>query len=260
MGSASVQGPLWGAAARDWARLVEPAAAPFYEAVFDAIGVVDGTALLDAGCGSGYALSMAAARGAMVSGLDASAGLLEVARERVPDADLHEGDLEALPFADDRFDAVTAFNSVQFAAQPVAAVRELRRVARGGARVAILTWGAPERCETRVVIAALGELLPPPPPGAGGPFALSEPGKLEELAQAAGLTPERSEEVPTTFSYPDLETAIRAQLSSGPARRVIEHAGEPAIREALSAAFAASRQSNGTYAQDNVFRYLVARA
>jgi SAM-dependent methyltransferase len=260
MGSASVQGPLWGAAARDWARLVEPAAAPFYEAVFDAIGVADGMALLDAGCGSGYALSMAAARGATVSGLDASAGLLEVARERVPDADLHEGDLEALPFADDSFDAVTAFNSVQFAAQPVAAVRELRRVARSGARVAILAWGAPERCETRVVIAALGELLPPPPPGAGGPFALSEPGKLEELAQAAGLTPERSEEVPTTFTYPDLETAIRAQLSSGPARRVIEHAGEPAIREALSAAFAASRQSNGTYAQDNVFRYLVARA
>ena len=260
MGSASVQGPLWGAAARDWARLVEPAATPLYEAVFDALGVTGGTALLDAGCGSGYALAMAAARGATVSGLDASAGLLEVARERVPDADLHEGDLEALPFADDSFDAVTAFNSVQFAAQPVAAVRELGRVARSGASVAILTWGAPERCETRVIVAAIGGLLPPPPPGAGGPFALSEPDKLEELAQAAGLTPERSDEVPTTFTYPDLETAVRTQLSSGPARRAIQHAGEQATREALSAAFAEHRRSDGTYRQDNVFRYLVARA
>ena len=259
MGSAAMQGPLWGAAARDWARLAEPAATPFYEAVFDAIGVGPGLALLDAGCGAGYALRLASARGATVSGLDASAGLLEVARERVADADLHEGDLEALPFADDSFDAVTAFNSVQFAADPLAAVRELGRVARSGAPVAIVTWGAPERCESRVIIAAIGGLLPPAPPGAAGPFALSEPGKLEALAEAAGLRPERSADVPTPFTYPDLETAVRTQLSSGPARRAIDHAGEHATREALSAAFAEHRQSDGSYRQDNVFRYLVAR-
>jgi SAM-dependent methyltransferase len=260
MGSASVQGPLWGAAARDWSRLVEPAATPVYEAVFDTIGVGDGTALLDAGCGSGYALTMAAARGATVSGLDASAGLLEIARERLPNADLHEGDLEALPFADHNFDAITAFNSVQFAADALAAVRELGRVARSGAPVAIVTWGAPERCETRVIIAAIGALLPPPPPGAGGPFALSEPGRLDQLARSAGLTPEHSEEVPVTFTYPDLETAVRSQLSSGGARRAIGVAGEAATREAMRAAFAGSRQTDGTYAQSNVFRYLVARA
>jgi SAM-dependent methyltransferase len=260
MGSAAVQGRLWGAAARDWARLAEPAATPFYDAVFDAIGVGPGVSLLDAGCGAGYALTLAAARGATVTGLDASAGLLEVARERLGDAGLHEGDLEALPFGDASFDAVTAFNSVQFAADPGAAVRELGRVARHDAPVAIVTWGAPERCESRVIIAAIGALLPPPPAGAGGPFALSEPGRLEELAESAGLRPERVAEVPTPFSYPDLETAIQTQLSAGPARRAIEYAGESATREALGAAFAASRQSDGSYRQDNVFRFLVARA
>jgi SAM-dependent methyltransferase len=260
MGSASVQGRLWGAAARDWARLAEPAATPFYDAVFDAIAVGPGVALLDAGCGAGYALGLAARRGATVTGLDASAGLLEVARERLADAELHEGDLEALPFADASFDAVTAFNSVQFAADPLAAVRELGRVARRDAPVAIVTWGAPDQCESRAIIAAIGTLLPPPPAGAAGPFALSEPGKLEELASAAGLRPEHAAEVPTPFSYPDLETAVRTQLSSGPARRAIEHAGEPATREALSAAFAESRQSDGSYRQDNVFRFIVARA
>jgi SAM-dependent methyltransferase len=260
MGSASVQGRLWGARARDWARLAEPAATPFYDAVFDAIAVGPGVALLDAGCGAGYALGLAAARGATVTGLDASAGLLEVARERLADAELHEGDLEALPFADASFDAVTAFNSVQFAADPLAAVRELGRVARRDAPVAIVTWGAPDQCETRVIIAAIGALLPPPPAGAAGPFALSEPGKLEALASAAGLRPEHTAEVPTPFSYPDLETAVRTQLSSGPARRAIEHAGELATREALSAAFADSRQSDGSYRQDNVFRFIVARA
>jgi SAM-dependent methyltransferase len=260
MGSAAVQGRLWGAAARDWARLAEPSATPFYDAVFDAIGVGPGLMLLDAGCGAGYALTLAGARGARVTGLDASAGLLEVARERLGDAELHEGDLEELPFADASFDAVTAFNSVQFAADPGAAVRELGRVARPGAPVAIVTWGSPERCESRVIIAAIAGLLPPAPAGAGGPFALSEPGRLEELAQSAGLRPERVAEVPTPFSYPDLETAIRTQLSAGPARRAIEYAGESATREALGAAFAASRQSDGRYRQDNVFRFLIARA
>jgi len=259
MGSAAVQGRLWGVAARDWARLAEPAATPFYDAVFDAIGVGPGMSLLDAGCGAGYALTLAAARGATVTGLDASAGLLEVARERLADAELHEGDLEALPFGDASFDAVTAFNSVQFAADPGAAVRELGRVARHDAPVAIVTWGAPERCQSRVIIAAMGALMPPPA-GAAGPFALSEPGRLEELAESAGLRPERAAEVPTPFSYPDLETAIRTQLSAGPARRAIEHAGESATREALGAAFAASRRSDGSYRQDNVFRFLVARA
>ena len=52
MGSAQVQGTLWGAAAREWSELNEPFSTPFYEAVFDAIAVGPGMKLLDAGCGS----------------------------------------------------------------------------------------------------------------------------------------------------------------------------------------------------------------
>jgi SAM-dependent methyltransferase len=259
MGSAQMQDRLWGPGARDWSDLNEPSCTPFYEAVFEAIAVGPGMALLDAGCGGGYALQLAAKRGATVTGFDACAPLLDIARERVPGADMRHGELESLPFAGHSFDAITAFNSVQFAADPVAAVRELRRVARSGAPVGILTWGAPERCETRVILAAIGGLLPPPP-GAEGPFALSVPGKLEELAAAAGLVPEQAADVPTALIYPDLDTAVRTQLSSGPARMAIEHAGEPATRRALAAAFADSRQSDGSYRQDNVFRYLIARA
>jgi SAM-dependent methyltransferase len=168
MGSAGVQGALWGAAAEDWAELAEPLQVPFFEAALDAIGIGEGTRLLDAGCGSGLALMLASNLGAVVSGLDASAGLLAVARERLPGADLREGDLEALPFSDGSFDAVTAFNSMQYASDPTAALREVRRVAVPGAPVAITTWGAPEQCEMRAVLGAIGSLLPPPPPGAGG--------------------------------------------------------------------------------------------
>lgn len=260
MGSAQTQGKLWGAAAADWATLAEPGMTPVYDAVFDAIGIGLGTRLLDAGCGAGLALKLARERGATVTGLDAAAGLIAVARERVPGADIREGDLEQLPYPDRSFAAVTAFNSVQYAADPVAALRELRRVAIHGAPVVLVTWSAPERCETRSVLAAIGGLLPPPPPGAGGPFALSTPGKLEELVARAGLTPARADEVPAPFVFPDLDTAVRAHLSGGPARRAIEHAGRHATAEALRAALAGSMKPDGSSRQENVFRYLIATA
>ena len=260
MGTAQVQGALWGAAAEDWAQIVEPMSAPLFEAVLDAVGVGDGTRLLDAGCGSGLALQIARGRGAQVSGLDASEGLLAVARTRVPDGDLRHGELEALPFGPSSFDAVTAFNSVQYAADPVAALRELARVAELGAPVGVVTWGAPDRCETRTVLAALGSLLPPPPPGAGGPFALAEPGRLEELVASAGLSPKDADEVPVPFVLADLDTAVRAHLSSGPACRAIEVAGRDAVEATLRTALEASIQPDGTSRQDNVFRYVVATA
>jgi SAM-dependent methyltransferase len=225
MGTAEAQGALWGAAARDWADLNEPNCAVRYDAVFDAIGVDGSTELLDVGCGSGLALQTAAKRGAAVTGLDASAPLLEIAAERVPGAGLRQGDIESLPYGDGTFTTVTSFNAVQYAAGPVAALRELRRVTR-----------------------------------AGGPFALAAPGQLEDLLARAGLTATGHGEVQQRFEFADLEVAVRAQMASGPARRAIEHAGAGAAREAITGAYAGSRQADGSYVQRNVFRYVVGRA
>ena len=259
MGSAEKQGPLWSAAPRDWAEIAEPGQVPFYEAALEALGVEGAISLLDVGCGSGLALQLAHKRGATVAGIDAAEGLLSVARERVPDGDLRHGDLEELPFKDATFDAVTAFNSVQYAADPAAALREIKRVAKSGAGVAVATWGTADQCEMRVVLAAIGSLLPPPPPGSGGPFALAAPGALEALVEGAGLTAERSIDVPTPYIYPDLDTATRGQLSSGPARMAINTAGVDATTSALRDALATGLQADGSIRLDNVFKVVVAR-
>ena len=259
MGSGEVQGPLWGASASDWATIVEPDQTPIYKAALDAIEVRPDMRLLDVGCGSGLAMELAQKRGATVSGLDAAEGLLAVARDRLPDADLRHGDVEALPYEDETFDAVTAFNSVQYATDPTAALREVKRVSRSGAPVAIATWGPVEQCEMRVVLGAIGSLLPPPPPGAGGPFALAAPGALEALVEGAGLTAKQVIDVPTPFIYADLDTAIRGHLSSGPARMAIDRAGEEATRAALVEALDTFTQSDGSIQLDNVFRVVIAR-
>ncbi len=260
MGSAQVQGPLWGAAAEDFAELLEPTGRPIYEAAFDAMGITTGTRLLDVGCGAGLALQLAHKQGATVAGIDASAQLLAVARSRLTEADLREADVEDLPHADGAFDAVTAFNSVQYATDPVQALREIRRVARPGAPVAAATWGDPERCEARGMIAAMGALLPPPPPGAGGPFALAAPGALGALVESAHLSAERAFEVPTPFTWPDLDTAVRANLSAGPARAAIEHAGADRVRDAIATALEPFQGPDGSVHLDNVFRVVIARA
>src|SRR4249919_746011 len=110
MGTAATESRLWGPGARDWSDYNEPMCTPFYQAVLDATGVGRGTALLDIGCGGGFALLLAARR-------DATPALLDIARERVPAAVLAVGDLEdPLPFEPGGSDVVTAFNSIQYAA------------------------------------------------------------------------------------------------------------------------------------------------
>lgn len=258
MRSATVQGPLWGAKAHVWAELAEPAQQPFYEAAFDAIGVGARTRLLDVGCGAGLALEIATRRGAAVSGLDASEQLVDIACTRLPEADIRVGELEELPFSDHSFNAVTSFNAVQYAADPRHALVELARVTEPAAPIAIVTWGDPARSEMRDVLGAIGGLLPPPPPGAGGPFALSLPGALEQLVESAGLTPRGAGEVPTPYEYADVDTAVRAQSSSGPAVRAAQHAGEHAVTRALHKVMESYRRPDGSVRLNNVFRYLVA--
>jgi SAM-dependent methyltransferase len=183
MGSSATQGELWGAAAWDWAELQEPLHKPVWEAMLDAAKVGQGTRFFDAGCGSGGASVLAAQRGANVSGLDASEALIAIARERVPDGDFRVGDLEALPYGKNAFDTVIAALSMPYAADPIAALRELKRVCAVGGYVAISTWGLPEHCEQRVVFEAVRNTSPSPPPGSG-PFALSTAG-LARLRSAA---------------------------------------------------------------------------
>lgn len=91
-------------------------------------------------------LRLVADRGAEAFGIDASEALIELARSRVPGADLRVGDMESLPYDDDTLDLVTGFTLFFFANDMVAALREAGRVAKPGASVVIQVRGAHERC------------------------------------------------------------------------------------------------------------------
>src|SRR5919109_2725964 len=159
LGTAEKWGPLWGARPRDWAEHEEQQV-PTYEDAIRRVGVTPGQRILDVGCGTGVFLRLVADRGARPFGLDASESLLEIARERVREADLRAGEMELLPYDDDSFDLVTGFNSFFFAADLVAALREAGRVAKPGAPVLIQVWGPPERCDLEAMKLVIRPFLP----------------------------------------------------------------------------------------------------
>ncbi|MEU9376043.1 class I SAM-dependent methyltransferase [Streptomyces sp. NPDC048255] len=100
-------------------------------------GDVAGRRILDAGCGSGALSAALRDRGAVVTGIDASAGMLALAKRRLGDeATLHLVDLsDPLPFADGAFDDVVASLVLHYLEDWGPVLAELRRVLRPGGRL-----------------------------------------------------------------------------------------------------------------------------
>ncbi|MGY1577384.1 class I SAM-dependent methyltransferase [Streptomyces sp. MN13] len=100
-------------------------------------GDVAGRRILDAGCGSGPLSAALRDRGAVVTGIDASAEMLALARRRLgDDAALHVVDLrDPLPFADGAFDDVVASLVLHYLEDWGPTLAELRRVLRPGGRL-----------------------------------------------------------------------------------------------------------------------------
>jgi SAM-dependent methyltransferase len=226
--------------AEHWAGLAHPA----QHAVAAALGLQAGTRVLDVGCGSGDFCALALARGASVSGIDAAPAMIEIARRQAPEADLRVGAMEALPWADGTFDAVTSFNSLQIADDPVTTLREWARV--GGA-VAVCVWGPREQCEVNVVESALREQAGLPDP----PARLCE--RLTGVVEDAGLALLAHETVSVPFEVPDEERLLLAFLFDARAYG----AEETLARETILAAAAPFRRRDGSYRFENAFRYVL---
>ena len=193
-------------------------------------------------------------------GLDASESLIELARERVPEADLVVGDMQFLPLDDDTFDLVAGFNSFFFAADMVAALREAGRVAKSGASVVIQVWGRPDRCDLTAMKQAIAPLVPPPDPNAPAPPGLWEPGVLEGIAGQAGLTATSAYDISWAFEFPDEDTLARAMLSPGLIVDLIGAVGEKPVRDALIEGLADFRTPSGGYRLTNEWHTLIASA
>jgi SAM-dependent methyltransferase len=222
----------WGRKAVDFATLSEPGNCREYVAVHHRLRVDAGDRLLDVACGSGLAIELAGLRGASCAGIDASARLVEVARDPNPECDIRVGDMHALPWDSASFDVVTSFRGI-WGTTPDA-LAEMHRVLRPGGRAGVTVWGhlkvspgawalapfqlaAKEKVGNQAVMVSLGR------PGAG-----------EQLLESYGFVGIERVEVPFAWEFADPQLYARALASTGPAYEAIQNVGEAEFHHAAA--------------------------
>jgi SAM-dependent methyltransferase len=205
----------WNQAASEWDKWsdqIEAAAHQVSERLVELAGVESGSRVLDIGCGYGEP-SLTAARVAApegrVTASDLSPEMIQFARSRADGAGMTnmefvEGAAESLDFAPDTFDAAVSRWGIIFDPDGEGAAARVRSFMRSGGRMAISSWGPPDRTPflgipVRTVIDRLG--VSPPPPGTPGPLSRPTPEAIGGLLDGGGFEDVRVEEIEVTFDW-----------------------------------------------------------
>jgi len=134
------------------------------EELCEALDLRAGSKVLDVAAGNGNATLAAARRWCEVTSTDYVPALLERARERAAAERLtltfQEADAEALPFADQSFDAVVSTFGVMFTPDQDRAAAELVRVCKRGGKIGLANW-TPAGFIGQV-FKTIGKHMPPP--------------------------------------------------------------------------------------------------
>ncbi len=124
-----------------YAATMAPALAPVAAEVVRRAALAPGESVLDAGTGTGTAARLAAGSGRRVIGLDAAAGMLDIARREAPEAEFVEADFTSVPLADGTIDVVLAVHALLFASDRVSTLAEWRRVTAPDGRISLSVPG-----------------------------------------------------------------------------------------------------------------------
>jgi SAM-dependent methyltransferase len=197
---------------RRWSELIDGAASGISERLVELAGVEPGSRVLDVAAGYGEP-SLTAARVAGPEGAvlatDISAEMIAFGRERAVATELEniefvQSDAASLDFPAASFDAALSRWGIIFDPDAEAAAARIRSFLKPGGRMAISSWGSPDRVPflaipMRTAMQRLG--IPPPPPGTPGPLSRPTPQALGGLLEAAGFSDVEVEEAEVAFEW-----------------------------------------------------------
>jgi SAM-dependent methyltransferase len=151
-----------------------------------------GQHVLDLGTGTGSVALEAAplVKPGRVVGVDISAEMLTLARQRLSGADnvdLREGRAEEIPADDGAFDAVLASLSLMYVIDRAAAAQEIARVLRPGGHLVSAVWAGPAECDIVLFQQTAGTFATAPPVAGVGPGALADPATFLQQLDDAGI-------------------------------------------------------------------------
>ena len=213
-------------AAEAFERLLVPAIfGPWSRALVDLTRPATGERVIDIACGTGvaarYAMGLVGAQGA-VAALDIDAGMIAHAGtlEDAAGIDWHTASVMDLPFADDAFDVALCNQGLQFFPDHSAALREIRRVLRAGARLATNTYCAVETCPAHYAVTQALEARGVDTAPIRRPYSLAEADELRSLAAGAGFHDVTIERRVMESRFPSAPDFVASLAGGGPAARL----------------------------------------
>ena len=227
-------GPKW----VDLQEALDEQFAPLGAAAMDRAQVGPGDRILDIGCGCGHTSLELARRvrpNGSVLGNDISTPMLERAEARANEAGIanvrfKNADAQIYAFEPSVFDLIYSRFGVMFFDDPPAAFENLLRALRPGGRMSFVCWREFEEnpwLSVPLSAAAKHITIPERHPGAPGPLALSDPGRVRPILEGAGFSDVAFEGLDTTITIGgtgSLDESVRNLLSFGPLSAAIRQA------------------------------------
>jgi len=137
----------------DQIRSLHVAESEVERAIDDALGLRPLGRLVDVGTGTGRMIELFGPRSTQAIGIDRSSDMLRVARVKLEAAgipsSLRQGDMYALPLADQSADTIVIHQVLHYAHSPATAIAEAARVLADGGTLLIVDFAAHEREELR---------------------------------------------------------------------------------------------------------------
>jgi len=181
----------WNQKARDYGDYAGQITRQAVEPLLDAVEVEAGSVFLDIATGPGYTAGVAQARGAIATGVDFSAKMVDEASRNYPNALFYEGDAEHLVFPSGFFDAATCPFGLLHMADPDRAISEAWRILKPGGKFAFTVWAPPEKhAFFKLVLGAISRhgSMDVPLPEAPPFFRFSEAAESQKALETAGFS------------------------------------------------------------------------